>query len=402
MAVDTGGFWQEDSQPHEMAAFITAATADKEETNPNTDTSHSSTNNNKKNDDINRSNNNNKNDDNVDDDDKEKVTESRKDCNDESSLLLLPWTRLKRLGEQQQPTNANLSARDMIDILDRMGENHETMWPHDWSLIQQATQDVVPNLHSGSSTPRAAFELVPKSIIARQQQRQQQDTSPPNDSIHSTNSSSSSSIHSTMQVLVQSNRMKSLLKRKRELQEEPPQRSVVRRRRPAPSPLPAIPRQPSSHAKQEEWEWAVIRQTVENKEELIQEMVHREDYPDPDAVLLGALKPVGRFHYCYKSDDNDDEPGWTDKQKRRAVRKAAKERLYPLTVLKDDRDSHKQQQQQQRHLTTKVVRARHDATDDYYTEFDLGECILECNGKVCAFSSLEVSLKDEKKKKTPN
>jgi choline kinase len=84
----------------------------------------------------------------------------------------------------------------------------------------------------------------------------------------------------------------------------------------------------------------------------------------------------------------DDET--SDKHQRRQLRKARKERLYP-NVVDEKRDKKKY---------TKVIRTTGE-NQEHWMELDMGECLMEiasphANKKIlCAFSSLEIILKDE-------
>eukprot|EP00540_Astrosyne_radiata_P006077 CAMPEP_0116838436 /NCGR_PEP_ID=MMETSP0418-20121206/9215_1 /TAXON_ID=1158023 /ORGANISM="Astrosyne radiata, Strain 13vi08-1A" /LENGTH=86 /DNA_ID=CAMNT_0004468445 /DNA_START=44 /DNA_END=301 /DNA_ORIENTATION=+ len=85
-------------------------------------------------------------------------------------------------------------------------------------------------------------------------------------------------------------------------------------------------------------------------------MIHPDDDEAPKAVLLGALKPVGRIHLVHYPPSNSSEQ--TEKQKRWVIRKAFRDRLAPNIALKDERDPKRRM--------TKVVRTRNETTGDYF------------------------------------
>ena len=106
--------------------------------------------------------------------------------------------------------------------------------------------------------------------------------------------------------------------------------------------------------------------------------------------LLKTLVVTKCICRTVKTDDNVEE--MSTRKRQRLERKVKKQRLFPHQVEKVDRESKK--------AVTKVVRTI-DGNDQHWMELDLGECLVDIvdpessQKKLCAFSSLEVTLKDE-------
>jgi hypothetical protein len=233
--------------------------------------------------------------------------------------------------------------------LNSLGKSGDTQWPLDWKIIEDyCQQQLVPRLHA--RTPRVRFEVVPKDLA----QGEDDD-------------------------VVQSKRLKALLDKKRKATEDTPQQPTRRRRVEEEEPIEEA-RPPSDHPELVQWDWEALKETIDNKKQLETDFLHSETEPDPTHTILGALRTLGHTHFHLSGPDTTD---MTDKQRRRALTTCVKQRLGGLEVIRDSRKT----------PTTKIVRAK--SKEEHYMELDVGECLLELNGKLHAFSSLEISLKDE-------
>lgn len=297
-------------------------------------------------------------------------------------------TKLRRLGERnpdEQPPSLDL----VIRTLDDMGRRGETAWPYDWSIIEEAARNNTKRLHSETikGRPRTAatnpvYEVVPKSLVDREQHEAIVTTVGAEAEIDAVVSS-------------RSKRLAKFLERKRKAPSEPSAEIQVTEA--LPSQLDP-PRAPSHVGKGERWSWpdtVVASLSEQSRQELECSMIHPDEdnsTAEPHCVT-GALKDVGRFHLhiqhlAHGGGDTAEE--MSDKRQRRQLRKARKERMYPNVV--DEREEKK--------TWTKVIRAVGE-NQEHWMELDMGECLMEidtpdANNKIlCAFSSLEITLKDE-------
>jgi hypothetical protein len=269
-----------------------------------------------------------------------------------------------------------------LDQLSKSQQHH--CWPLDWNgtVQEYCDKQLVPRLHT-KRNQRVQYEVVPKEVIEQEQKEDDTSTAANLD-------------------LLGSGRMKRLLERKRKAadaslqqrQPEDPQEVKRRRKRLREEITPAEranARPPSDHPEQVTWDWQAIKKSLEHEHKHLEAMmIHSDTDPNPPNTLLGALRTMGETHF-YLSPGNED---WTDKQQRRAQRAATKQRL-AATVLRSEKKA----------PMTKVVRTSTDiessnvadeTTKQFHLELDVGECLLELNdGKLHAFSSLEISLLDE-------
>ena len=151
------------------------------------------------------------------------------------------------------------------------------------------------------------------------------------------------------------------------------------------------PRPPSHHREKERWSWqSHVVDSLINRQELEHTMIHPdEDSSQAPNLVLGSLKEVGALHGFLQnsSANNDEEEEMTDKRQRRLVRKARKERLFPHVEEKEPKRN-----------WSKV--AWTVGNQEHWLELDMGECLVEVvapdsSKTLCAFSSLEIALKDE-------
>jgi hypothetical protein len=309
---------------------------------------------------------------------------------DTSSLLQISdckliSTKLRRLGERNSGEEPPSLDR-VIRTLDEMGRRGETAWPYDWSIIQEAARSNTKRLHSETITgrPRASatmpgYEVVPKSLVDRDQVQ---------DAIVTAEASEIDTVLSS-----RSKRLTTMLERKRKATSEPSAELQVTEAQPTQSDPP---RAPSHIGKEERWSWkgtVVASLSEPSRQELERDMIHpdeEESTADPHYVV-GALKDVGRFHlHIQQSAHGISDDDMSDKRQRRQLRKARKERLYPNVV--DEKDDKKKY--------TKVIRTISE-NQEHWMELDMGECLVEIDSPnatkkiVCAFSSLEIMLKDE-------
>jgi len=260
--------------------------------------------------------------------------------------------------------------------LDTMGRQGETMWPNDWSLVQDAAKEIPHRLHlDGGKKPKVEYEIVPKSIL---KSPKGEDDDEENDKAAEIVSRTSG--HVTFH----------LERKKRKAQEGEAGRATQKPRRK--EEHKEKPREPSTMEAETVWDWEVTKMTVEDKGQLEAKYIHPDNKPTPNHILLGAIKHLGRSHFFLQNEVTEDESDET--KRKRALRKAFKERLGPLQMMRDERDANK--------LLTKMRRAYHSSDQQIWSECDLGECMLEIESKdsnsdkkLFAFSSIELSLRDE-------
>jgi hypothetical protein len=290
--------------------------------------------------------------------------ETSKIVGTENSLAI---TKIRRIGNEGDIT-------DWIKALDEMGVKGETMWPFDWSLIQEAAREIPRRLHLDGGKdrkPNIEYEVIPKSILKNRREIEESEDDKAAEIVARTSS------HVTFH----------LEKKKRKAQEAVDERSTERYRREEESTEKA--RCPSTMDANSLWDWELTKATIEDKEKIASSFIHPDRKPASNQILLGAIKHLGRCH-LFLQNEGDDHVSDEAKGKR-AFRKAFKERLGPLQMIRDERDINK--------LLTKISRANHDRDQQIWFELDLGECMLEVethgNKKIYAFSTIELSLKDE-------
>lgn len=284
----------------------------------------------------------------------------------------LSITKLRQIGNKG-------NIKDWIDTLDTMGLQGETMWLNDWCLIQDAAKDIPHRLHldGGGTKPKIEYEIVPKSILK----------SPKGEEDDAENDKAAEIVSRTSGHVTFH-----LERKKRKALEGGEESRASQKTKRHEAPVERA-REASKLEAETVWDWERTKMTVEDKGQLEAKYVHPENKPIPNNILLGAIKHLGRMHSFLQNDMTEDESEDT-KRTRALARKAVKERLGPLQMIKDERDSNK--------LLTKMRRAYHNNDQQNWLECDLGECMLEIETKgsngqkrLFAFSSIELSLKDE-------
>lgn len=297
-------------------------------------------------------------------------------------------TKMRRLG-QRNPGEDPPSLDLVIRTLDDMGRRGETAWPYDWSIIEEVARNNTKRLHSETikGRPRndstnSVYEVIPKSLVDREQHEAIVTTEAKESEIDAI-------------VSFRSKRLTKMLERKRKTAPEPSVELQVTET--LPSQLDP-PRAPSHVGKGERWSWqdmVVGSLSEQSRQELECSMIHPdhdESTAEPHCVI-GALKDVGRFHLHIQHlarGGGDTAKEKSNNHQRRQLRKARKERMYPNVVdEKEDKKSY-----------TKVIRVVGE-NQEHLMELDMGECLMEINSPdannkiLCAFSSLEIMLKDE-------
>jgi hypothetical protein len=257
----------------------------------------------------------------------------------------LPLAKLRHLFS----TSTNLNTWQAT--LTALGKSGDTQCPFPWQVVEEYCQEQLPTrLHARA--PRVRFEVVPKDL------GQNDDD-----------------------VVIQSKRLKDLFKRKASEDNDSWQKQrPSQRKRVETEERPEQGRPASEEPEVVHWEWEAVKNTIDDKQALEANFVHSEADPDPPITLLGALHTLGHTHFAVAGPDTTD---MTEKQRRRVLTTYIKNRLGPLEVVRDARKT----------PTTKVVRAK--SKEHHHMELDVGECLLDWNGKLYAFSSIEMSLKDE-------
>ena len=296
-------------------------------------------------------------------------------------------TKMRRLGERspgEEPPSLDL----VIRTLDNMGRRGETAWPYDWAIVEEAARKNMKRLHSETikgrprSTTNPLYEVVPKSLVDPEQ----------HEAIVMTEATET---ETGAFVSSRSKRLTKMLQRKRKVASEPSVELPVTETHPS---LLDPPRAPSLVGREERWSWqdmVAASLSEQSRNELECSMIHpdnNESTAEPHCVI-GALKDVGRLHlhlqHLAHGGGNTVEE-MSDKLQRRQLRKARKERIYPNIV--DEKEDKK--------TWSKVIRAV-DANEEHWMELDMGECLMEIhspdtNNKIlCAFSSLEIMLKED-------
>ena len=244
-------------------------------------------------------------------------------------------------------------------VLNSMGKSGNTQWPLDWTIVQNYCEEqLIHRLHA--RTPRVTFEVVPKDLV----QNDDDDD------------------------VIQSKKLKALLKRKAlDGSAQSQQLRKFQKSRNQDNETTEKPRPPSDHPEIVVWDWASTKDTIQNKEALVATLVHSDTEPDPPITLLGAVRWLGHTRLARSTRDTTL---FTEKQHQRALTASTKQRLGGLVVLRDFRKT----------PMSKVVRAQSNGS--HFLELDVGECLLEWRGMLFAFSTVEISLKDEDKSSSEN
>lgn len=307
----------------------------------------------------------------------------------------LIMTKIRQLGKrkigQEPPPPLDRVSR----TLDELGRNGETAWPYDWSIIEQAARNNVKRLYSETLKGRsrtlktgAEYEVVPKSLVEREKREASQ-----NATVASETMDNQQEIDA---ILASSVNLATMVERKRKAASEQSDEAQGSRRAPSP-PLATIARPPSHFGRKERLSWkddVVGSFSEQERDYMKRNMIHSiDDEPTTEVhSALGALKQVGEFHSYLQNQQGNDVEEVSDKKRRREERKCLKQRLFPHEPQKEDRKT--------KRAVTKLVRTI-DGNKQHWMELDMSECLLEfidpdSNQKtLCAFSSLEVTLKDE-------
>lgn len=295
------------------------------------------------------------------------------------SEVQLPLAKLRQLYRND---NLNQDLEYWNTTLDKLADSSKqnTSWPLDWdSTVQDYCQrQLVPRLHT-KRNQKVQYEVVPRELLEQGQAEDEAHNAPVDD-------------------LMGSQRMRLLLKRKRkaaasntpEYQEEQQQREIAaaqKKRKRAGDGISDKEKEearlPSDHPEHVIWDWQAEKKALANEtEQLEANMIHSDTDPEPPNTVLAALRTVGETHF-YLSPYHVE---WSDKQRHRAKRAAKKQRLgSTVSVLRNEKKA----------PMTRVMRSR-NSYGKYYLELDAGQCLLQLeNGKLHAFSSLEISLLDE-------
>lgn len=312
-----------------------------------------------------------------------------------SSGNKLILTKIRKMGQRKAGERGPPSLERVSRTLDQLGRSGQTEWPYDWSIIQQAAKQNVKRLHSETikgrplqKTPSDNYEVVPKSLVERDGASQQ------------TNHDDEPTDNNPQQqendvVMASSGRLTFMVERKRKasaaLMTEEPEVAQA----PTPLPIEMLARAPSTFGNEEHLSWnddVLASLSQQDRQYLERTMIHPDEANTEMHSVLGALKDVGGFHMylAHRSDTSIVE--LNDKKRRRLERKARKQRMFPHVVEKEDL---------KRRVVTKVLRTIDASQQEHYMELDMGECLMEIldpnsnQKKLCAFSSMEVSLKDD-------
>jgi len=288
----------------------------------------------------------------------------------ESSLKRDPALSITKLRRVAKEGDIMKSVKE----LDEIGHRGDTMWPYDWILIEDAAKEIPQRLHldeGNKKTKKVEYEIVPKSILKNRQG---------NDNKHDVNISKVVSRTS-------GNVAFHLERKKRKAQEVQEDRVSQCPRREEPTEQRRTPSQMEPH---HVWDWELIKTTIEDQQGLEIMYIHPDPKPKSNQILLGAMKHLGQCH-LFLQNEWDDE--LSNSMWKGALRRAVKERIGGVQLIRDERDMKK--------LQTKLRRAYIEKDNQVRFEFDLGECMMEVENRgikrLCAFSSVELSLTDEDK-----
>mmetsp|Transcript_26623 Transcript_26623/g.40268 ORF Transcript_26623/g.40268 Transcript_26623/m.40268 type:complete len:426 (+) Transcript_26623:95-1372(+) len=286
------------------------------------------------------------------------ITETEEDANESRTPNNEPGLPLTKLW------NVLYSESDLKVLNERlslMGKEGDTQWPADWQTIEQMCKKLKLRLHSKS--PQVRFEIVPKEIAEPEEQKGEVDVVP-------------------------SARFRNLLDKKKrksfKSNDQVPQMSSAYKRSRREVGLIENARPPSSQPARERWHWNSIKSSikVDERERLEKEYIHGLNETDPPNTILGALLSLGSTHYALGGGD-DLISCYTNERKRRLTkRKIMNERLESKTTVRNER----------KRPVSKVIRTQFE--DQQFIDLDMGECMVELNGKPHAFASLEISLSD--------
>jgi hypothetical protein len=261
----------------------------------------------------------------------------------------MPIAKLHRL----LSTASNIESVE--ETLNLMGKSGQTQWPLDWRLVEDyCNHELVTRLHGRN--PQVQFEIVPRDSI------QEKDDD-----------------------VIQSIRMKRLLKRKllptdsskAKARGRPGKRYVDE------DNFEEESRPASDQPQVVQWKWESIKDTIDNKESLEAAFVHSSTELDPSITIQGRLRFVGRSELEIVNTKNSSKEKTTDLQRRRLLTSCIKHRLEGSDIIRDSR----------RTPSSKVLRTRN--RNQHFLEFDLKNCLVDWNGKLLAYSTLDVTLLDE-------
>jgi hypothetical protein len=355
----------------------------------------------------------------------------------------LAFTRLRRLGARAAPpSTATWSsgssaletdpAESALATIREMGRNGETYWPLDWQPIDTIIDQIPTRLHADKKTthslnssgdrvePPPKFTVIPKGLWEKQQ-RQQQQAHHEQDVLEG-QQVGDSLVDDTaaLALLVDQQRHEPASKRRKKSSHHK-------------TSIPDEEPRPPSDISNKKY---IMKDIIASFSPLQRKQVDRLLHPEDDAnqqqhhhhqghhdaasplVLFGALKSVGHTHYHLQREH--DKNGPTNVRDQEDNKGAEDEtNSVPQTTFAQEVDRFRRQEAgwaflerlgrneveanvDPRRFRSKILRTvGRDNRDEHWWELDIGECILEvrlndeeCCKRLCAFSSLELLLRE--------
>jgi hypothetical protein len=279
----------------------------------------------------------------------------------------------RKIGEQEAPSLERVSRT--LDVLGRKGE---TDWPLEWSIIEDTVIQNRKRLHletlhgkpRASTNNKTTYEVVPKSLVASQNNH----------------------VSEKDAILAAKEPLAKMIERKRKMAQE---QQVTQASSTAPL-LPRLARPPSNLGGEQHFNFqkdVVESLSLQEREKLQRTMIHTSNEEETEEMhsILGALQDVGDVHFQLQYGDVMDD--FTENKRRREKQRAKRQRLFPREPIKQEKET--------KRAATKVVRSVVKEAEEQWMELDMNNCLVDVmdsetsQKRLCAFSSLEVMLKDE-------
>lgn len=302
----------------------------------------------------------------------------------EEDSVKIPYCELRKLG-QKPLGKPPLSSKDALKHLKEMGRRGESYWPLEYKLVDNAAEAIPKRLRCEKSGP-APYQVIPKSVWEKKRQAQQSDAEETKeDLVEDQRVPTQAQTTDASQDL-----LSAVLERRRKnfgrASGSAAHQLGRKRARPTENSRPASDISVSVHTVNEELS-ACEKQSLDS-------LLHDEendtsgDQTQPFA-LFGALKQVGDIHH--KLQENDPvQPDQSEKQARRQQRAFIQERLNPHRIEKNN---------DPQRYRSKILKTEdwHDDSKKHF-DLDLGWSLMEVrsgqNKRLCAFSSIEIALRD--------
>jgi hypothetical protein len=311
-----------------------------------------------------------------------------------TSTTKIPYCELRALGRKRKVGSESTSLPQALKKIKEYTSNNKTYWPFDNDTIDQAAIDMTRRMdaqdkHGGinfrvdpsSSNRKVHFKVLPKSVV-----RDQTNDEGSGRSVDEAPSQSISNQQSIRRHLLQKMKKK---KKGQNSEQSDLRKHLNGQREESTREVEGPPRPP--------WDaQSMLSATMSPSEKELLDPLLMHPNKDSEATesplgLFGGLQRVGQVNINLYTLGGKPLPD-DDKKKRRRENILIQERIDPHRLPQRIDNSHK--------LKSKILK-----TEDWFNEekkffdLDLGWCLLEVKSlekgkRLCAFSSMEISLDD--------